>query len=63
MDLKIMILGDSSVGKSSLLAEKFYLYTEDTLGPYMTIRKTIIDDKTLTVQVLIKLYYVINIFT
>lgn len=55
MNLKITILGDNSVGKSSLLAKKFYSYTEDTLGPDMITRKTTIDNKILTVQFSIKL--------
>lgn len=51
MNLKITILGDNSVGKSSLLMEKFYSYTNDTLGPDMTTKKTTIGDKIVTVQV------------
>lgn len=65
MNLKITILGDNSVGKSSLLAKTFYSYTKDTLGPDMITRKTTIGDKILTVQVDIKLciitfYYILK---
>lgn len=53
MDLKIVILGDEAVGKSSLLAEKFSPYTKITCEPDIKSRQFTIDNQIVNVKVLV----------
>lgn len=50
--LKIVILGDSSVGKTSLLAEKYYSENiEPNLGTNFMTKDISIEDKVLSIEV------------
>lgn len=51
MNLKIVILGDASVGKSLLVAEKYHSDYMDTFGGELTVRKMIVDEQIVSVQV------------
>lgn len=50
--LKIVILGDSSVGKTSLLAEKYYPENiQPNLGTNFMTKAITIEDKVLSIEV------------
>lgn len=51
MNLKIVILGDASVGKSLLVAEKYHSDYVSAFGGELTVRKMIINEKIMSIQV------------
>lgn len=54
--LKIVVLGDSSVGKTSLLAEKYYSENiEPNLGTNFMTKDITIEDEVLSIEV--PMYY------
>lgn len=52
---KVVIIGDSDVGKSNLISrfthDKFSLNTESTIGVDFAMRRVLIDDKIIQVQI------------
>lgn len=53
MNLKIVVLGDEAVGKSSLLAEQFFPYTKITIKPDIKTKPFTINDRIINVKVLV----------
>lgn len=52
INLKIVILGDTFVGKTSLLSEKYYSdYIQPNLGTNFITKEIMVDDKILSIEV------------